>query len=212
MLKLNKVPDYFRYGYEQLCIRGIPYIIGNAHFKWQCFFWGVECGQNSKTWGIVDIVRGSDTHIKIGNNVSLNSSSVRTTASSLYARIRLRTFGGGAKIIIGDGVGLNGTAITARSKTIKIGDGTMIAPNVTIVDSDFHALWPPESRLINPAPERDEDVSIGKNVWIGMNSIILKGVLIGDNAIIGAGSVVATDIPPDCIACGNPARAIKQLT
>jgi len=53
------------------------------------------------------------------------------------------TWSQSAKIIIEDGVGLNGTSISARSKTVKVGSGTMIAPNVIIMDSDYHALWPP---------------------------------------------------------------------
>jgi acetyltransferase-like isoleucine patch superfamily enzyme len=171
----------------------------------------LECGKNIKVWGIVDIVKMPKTQIKIGNNVSLNSSSVRTTASTLYSRIRLRTDVKGAKIIIDDNVGLNGTSITARSRTITIREGTMIAPNVIVVDSDFHSLWPPENRLTSSGFENDEDVNIGKNVWIGMNSIILKGVQIGDNSIIGAGSVVTTDIPPNCVARGNPASVVKQF-
>lgn len=159
----------------------------------------------------MDILRGPGTQIKIGANVSLNSSSRRTSASSLYSRLKLRTFAADAKIIIGDNVGLNGTSITARTKTISIGKGTMTAPNVVIVDSDFHAQWPPENRANNPGFETDEDVNIGENVWIGMNSIILKGVNTGNNSIIGAGSVVSSDIPADCVAAGNPAKKIKQL-
>ena len=197
--------------YCSLFVYGGPRIIGSVYFKLQSFFWGLECGKNIKLWGIVDIIRAPKTQIKIGNNILLNSYSLRTTASSLYGRVKLRTFGEGAKIIIGDNVGLNGTSITARSRTITVGDGTIIAPNVTIVDSDFHAQWPPDIRLTNPGFESDEDVIIGENVWIGMNSTILKGARIGDNSIIGAGSIVTGDIPPNCVARGNPAQVIRQL-
>jgi len=54
-------------------------------------------------------------------------------------------------------------------------------------------------------------ISIHDNVWIGFNSIILKGVTIGENAIIGAGSVVREDIPANCVASGNPCRIIKEI-
>ena len=117
----------------------------------------------------------------------------------------------GARIEIENNVGLNGTSITARSKEICIGSGTIIAPNVTIVDSDFHSQWPPETRLSQPDFDADRAVVIGKNVWIGMNAMILKGVHIGDNAIIGAGSVVTRSVPTNCVAAGNPARVIKEL-
>ena len=86
----------------------------------------------------------------------------------------------------------------------------MIAPNCVITDSDFHALWPAETRHIEPAFERDADVTIGSHVWIGMNSIILKGVSIGDGAIIAAGSVVVRDVPAGCIAAGVPAKVVRQ--
>jgi acetyltransferase-like isoleucine patch superfamily enzyme len=111
--------------------------------------------------------------------------------------------------VIGDDVGLNGTSITSRSQAITIGAGTMIAPNVIIVDSDFHRPWPPGERRSYPGTELDRGVSIGRDCWIGMNAIILKGVTIGDNTIIGAGSVVVSDIPANALAAGSPARVVK---
>ena len=86
----------------------------------------------------------------------------------------------------------------------------MIGPNVIIVDSDFHAPWPPEGRLTRPGVENDASVMVGKNVWIGMGSIILKGVTIGDNSIVGAGSVVVNDVPSDSVVAGNPAILRKS--
>ena len=87
----------------------------------------------------------------------------------------------------------------------------MIAPNVIIVDSDFHQTWPPESRFISDTRTSDKEVIIGRNVWVGMNSLILKGSVIGDNSIIAAGSVVTEEIPPNCMAAGSPAKLIKFL-
>ena len=210
-IKGNTLGDILRYTYSYLCIDLLPRLCGRLIFRLQSRFWNIDCGRNIQVWGCVDLIKGPETQIKIGNNGSMISSSRRATASSLHSKVKLRTFMRGAEIKIGDNVGLNGTSITARSKTITIGDGTMIAPNVIIVDSDFHALWPPESRLLNPCPENDADVAIGTNVWIGINAIILKGVKIGDNSIVGAGSVVTKDIPSDCIFAGNPAKLIKKL-
>jgi len=87
----------------------------------------------------------------------------------------------------------------------------MIAPNVVIMDSDYHALWPPENRVINPAFERDRDVIIGKNVWIGSSCMILKGVTIGDNSVIAAGSIITKNIPSSVLAGGVPAKVIRNL-
>jgi len=113
--------------------------------------------------------------------------------------------------LISDGVGLNGASITARSRTIRIGENTMLAPNVVVVDSDFHCPWPPEARRTSPGLEHDADVTIGRNVWIGMRAIVLKGATIGDGAVIAAGSVVTGDIPANTLAAGVPARVVRAL-
>lgn len=173
---------------------------------------GVHYDRNFSTAGamVLDIYPGST--VAIGRNVSIVSNSRRSSASSLAFPAKIKTFTGSSKIIIGDNVGLNGTSITSRSRTILIGDGTIIAPNVIIVDSDFHPPWPPDQRGNYPGNERDRDVRIGNNCWIGMNCIILKGVSIGENSIIGAGSVVVRDIPPNALAAGVPAKVIKTYS
>ena len=162
--------------------------------------------------GIFIVVAGRKYKVKIGNNVSLISNRTRCTASSLYSPIKFKTFSETYEIIIEDNVGLNGISITSRSKKIIIGEGTIVAGNVIIVDSDFHNPWPPHNRLIFSGPQNDKNVLIGKNCWVGLNSIILKGVNIGDNSVIGAGSVVVKDIPPNCLATGSPAKVIKYYS
>jgi len=172
---------------------------------------GVDIGKRIKCWGKIDILPCPGSTIKIGDKVSIISSSKRCTAGPIYAPTKFRTFTKQAAIVIGNGVGLNGTSITCRSKEIRIGSGTMIAPNVIIFDSDFHALWPPENRIENPAFENDAGVNIGKNVWIGSSVIIKKGVSIGDNSVIAAGSIVSKDIPENVLAAGVPAKVVRQF-
>lgn len=183
---------------------------GTLALRCKAFLFGVQLGRGTSACGPVILGRWPGSRIELGPECSLISSSRRCTAATLFAPVLFRTFAPSARIRLDRGVQLNGTAITARSKTISIGHDTMIAPNCVITDSDFHALWPAETRHIEPAFERDADVTIGSHVWIGMNSIILKGVTIGDGAIIGAGSVVVGDIPAGCVAAGVPAKVIRQ--
>jgi acetyltransferase-like isoleucine patch superfamily enzyme len=146
--------------------------------------------------------------MEIGDDFHLVSEP-RRSAITQFSRGQFTVFPGGV-IRLGNHVGLNGTALTAKRR-IEIGDHTMIAPNVIIVDSDFHTKWPPELRWTTATSQFDEEVIIGRNVWIGMNTVVLKGSRIGDNSIIGTGSVVRGEIPPDSFAAGNPVRVISAL-
>ena len=98
-----------------------------------------------------------------------------------------------------------GTSIRS-AESIDIGDSTMIASDVVITDSDWHGIYDRTDYVATPKP-----VKIHKNVWIGERSIILKGTQIGENSIIGAGSVVHCDIPPNSVYAGNPAKEVKKL-
>ena len=91
---------------------------------------------------------------------------------------------------------------------VRIGDNAQIAPNVSIYTAG-HPIHP-DSR--NSGYEYGIEVSIGDNVWIGGNAVIMPGVTIGNNAVIGAGSVVTRDIPDNVIAAGNPCRIIREIT
>ena len=91
---------------------------------------------------------------------------------------------------------------------VKIGDNCQMAPNVTIYTAG-HPLHP-DSR--NSLYEYGIEVTIGDNVWIGGNTVILPGVHIGNNVVIGAGSVVTKDIPSWSLAAGNPCRVLRQIT
>ena len=169
---------------------------------------GFSVGRQPRIWGRFKLMMFADSRVVIGDHLHMVSSPDRS-GITLFSRCSLTTYPGG-EIRIGDRVGLNGTTITSK-KLVEIGDGTMIAPNVIIVDSDFHAQWPPDARLSSSTVETDRAVIIGSNVWIGMNSVILKGTTIGDNSIIGASSLVSGDIPANVLAGGNPARVLRPL-
>ncbi len=91
---------------------------------------------------------------------------------------------------------------------IFIGDNVLIAPNVTIAT----ACHPTSPTLRREALQYNLPVFIGNNVWIGSGALIMPGTKIGDNSIIGAGSVVTHDIPENVIAAGNPCRILREIT
>lgn len=167
---------------------------------------GVESGNNVILKGRPVICRFTGI-IRIGNNVILRSHDYGYH-TSIYAPVRLMTdTREDAMIEIGDNTRINGASIHATEKII-IGRNCLIASNATIIDSDGHGIIASERGSVNPV---SSPVIIEDNVWIGMNTIILKGVRIGMNSVIGAGSVVTKSIPPDCVAAGNPARIIKNI-
>ena len=167
---------------------------------------GVILGRNLLVQGRPKIVRMSGT-IRIGDNVTLRSDDCGNH-TSIYAPTRLMTDTlEDALIEIGDGTRINGACIHA-ARRITIGRNCLIASNMTMLDSDGHGVTPEDRQAANPV---SLPVEIGDNVWIGMNSIILKGVRVGDGAVIGAGSVVTKDVPANCVAAGNPARVVKAV-
>lgn len=195
--------------YERLVATLIPRLRGGASLRllglvYQRF----RCGPGARCWGPLRVIMGRGSSISIGRDLYAVSDP-RRAAIALFSPVKLRTMAG-AHIVIGDRVHLNGTSITARRR-VEIGAGTIIAANVVIVDSDFHAPWPAQSRGFDAGHERDLPVSIGDDVWIGMGTIVLKGVTIGDNTIVAAGSVVSRSLPANVIAGGSPAQVIRPL-
>lgn len=112
-------------------------------------------------------------------------------------------------IEIGDGAQINNNAfIKSEGPGIRIGARALIGSEVTIYDSDFHDLHPDRRRS---GRSNMAAVELGENVFVGDRVLILKGVRIGANSVIGAGSVVASSIPDGVIAAGNPARIIGEI-
>lgn len=115
---------------------------------------------------------------------------------------------GGHHVHLGKNVYVNFHCTFVDDAQIYIGDGTMIAPNVTIIAAS-HPISP---TLRAEGYGCNKPVYIGKNVWLASNVTVLPGVHIGDNAIIGACSVVTKDIPPNVIALGNPIKILREIT
>lgn len=113
----------------------------------------------------------------------------------------------GYNTTVGDNFFLNVNCKLMDSGKITIGDNVFIAPNVCIITEE-HAM---DTAQRIQGLEYTHPVTIGDNVWICAGVLVLPGVTIGANSVIGAGSVVTKDIPPDSLAVGNPCRVIRKV-
>jgi acetyltransferase-like isoleucine patch superfamily enzyme len=116
-----------------------------------------------------------------------------------------------ATVEIGDYCSLVGVIFSTNGQ-VRIDDYTFVAHEVVIADSPWaQPTWSSAAQaLLATAPPRGE-ITIGKNVWIGARAVILGSVRIGDDAIIGAGTVVTTDVPPNSVCVGNPQRIVRAI-
>ncbi|PMO05307.1 galactoside O-acetyltransferase [Vibrio splendidus] len=108
---------------------------------------------------------------------------------------------------LGNNVYVNFNLTLVDDTNVFIGDNVMIAPNVTIA-TGTHPISP-ELRL--KAAQFNVPVRIGNNVWLGAHTVVLPGVTIGENSVIGAGSIVTKDIPANVVAVGNPCRVVREI-
>ena len=163
-----------------------------------------------ETAQIFRFLRNKAPHaVQIGNHVSCYAGCSFSSGKNGFAKI-------------GDFTLLNGALIMAEER-IEIGSHCLVSWNVGIADSDFHPLAPAQ-RLIDakalapfykdrpPRPILEtRPVIIGDNVWIGMHSLILKGVTIGENSVVAAGAIVTKSVPANCVVAGNPAQIVKRF-
>ena len=112
-------------------------------------------------------------------------------------------------IRVGDGCGFSGTTFVAADH-IEVGDRVQIGSNASVVDTDFHPLRPDE-RMRNFNAGATAPIVIEDDVFVGMDSLILKGVTIGEGSVVGGGSVVSQDVPPRSVVAGNPATVVRDL-
>jgi Acetyltransferase (isoleucine patch superfamily) len=169
----------------------------------------VKYGKGLRLKGVPVIYNKSGAQLIIGDHVTINSSFLSNLVG-LYQRTIIMTRTPEAKIAIGNNVGISGATIYARS-SITIGDNTNIGGNAKILDNDFHPLEIEARNADIKEKIRTRPVTIGKNCFIGCNSIILKGTVLGDGCIVGAGAVVSGVYEDNSIIAGNPARVVKKL-
>jgi maltose O-acetyltransferase len=113
----------------------------------------------------------------------------------------------GVHICVGDNGFINYGCVFLDCNLIIIGDDAQIGPGVHI----YTAYHPIDTELRRSGLEAAKPVNIGRNVWLGGASVICPGVTIGENSVIGAGSVVVQDIPPNRVAVGNPCRVVREI-
>jgi acetyltransferase-like isoleucine patch superfamily enzyme len=165
-------------------------------FKYKVIRRDVKIGKNFRVNKKLSI-RGQGK-VRIGNDVYVDGTSHPVTPWTYHKE---------AEIWIGNNVFLNGTRFGCRQK-IEIGDNCILA-DCRILDTDFHSANP--HRRNDPDAIKSSPILIGKNVWISLDSVILRGVTIGDNSTISAKSVVYNNVPEYCIYGGNPAVLIKKV-
>ena len=171
---------------------------------------GIKFGRHCIVHGQLFCKIGRDSTVEIGDNFcflcgrAINPLS-RNSGGVICANEH-------AKIKIGNNVGISSSVLWAH-ESITIGNHVNIGANVIIMDSDAHSLNYIDRRNINLdlQAKKNKPIMIDDDVLIGANSIILKGVHVGKQSVIGAGSVVTSDIPANCVAAGNPAKVIKYL-
>ncbi len=114
---------------------------------------------------------------------------------------------GGAHVHFGKNVYANFNLTLVDDTHIYVGDNTMFGPNVTVATAG-HPILP---ALREQGYQYNAAVHIGKNCWFGAGAIVLPGITIGNNVVVGAGSVVTKDLPDNVIAVGNPCRILREV-
>jgi acetyltransferase-like isoleucine patch superfamily enzyme len=159
---------------------------------------------------------GMDNYLKIGKPLSAGNVRIHLAGGARVSIDDDCTLGhlfihavNGSRVHIGKGAMFNGFVrlLLHETQQITVGDGCLFAGNVDVTVSDMHSILDMETgERINHAG----DVHISERVWVGQSAIILKGVSIGRDSVIGANSVVTRDVPANCIAAGNPAKVIRR--
>lgn len=175
--------------------------IGTIFMKLDLKIRGIRYGNDIRFMGLMKFKRSNKSSITIGNHCIFRSK--RT--SNLIGINRpciVTALMPNSKLNIGDYCGFSGTVIGCFNE-INIGNHVRCGANTLITDSDWH--------MDDDRVGKSKPINIDDYVWLGVNVTVLKGVSIGENSVIGAGSVVVSDIPSHVIAAGNPCKVIKNL-
>ena len=184
----------------------ISAIICTMYSKLICLLKDVRIGKYNKFYGLPLIVRHPYSTISIANNCRFRSDS-SSNLIGVNRKCIISTNSPNARVSIGNNCGFSGTSIGCLVEII-IDDNVLLGANTLITDFDWHNLDPSKRSL---PVQKGSPIRIEENVFIGYGATILKGVNIGKNSVIGAHSVVTSNIPANCIAAGNPCKVIKYF-
>lgn len=193
-----------------------PWKVWNQLWRWLAYprvrllfaMNGIPWGHDWRFYGVPIIQKHRLSQMSFGPGLQLRSS-LRSNPLAPNRPVVLATWQAGAVLEVGANFAMTGGTICAAERII-IKDNVVVGANATIIDTDFHPL-DPDQRKLQPSDARTGMIVIEDDVFIGMNSLILKGVTIGKGSVVGAGSVVTKDVPPGVIIAGNPARIIREL-
>jgi acetyltransferase-like isoleucine patch superfamily enzyme len=165
------------------------------------WWWRIDIGADCVFHGMPVLRRHPGSVIRMASGCMFNSSPL-SNKIGVNRPCMISTLAEDAEIRIGAGCGFSGTVIGC-AKSIVLEERVRCGANTLITDTDWHRDDP---RAGNDAP-----VHICRNVWLGANVTVLKGVTIGENTVIAAGSVVTRSLPSDVVAAGVPARVIRRI-
>lgn len=201
---------YLLYKFQRKVARSGLGIFNKLRLKFYLYIFNVEhssFGTNGVPY--LDIARNS--RVKIGKNFRMNNGQFYNSIG--YSQKCSIIVGDAAILNIGNDVGISQTAIVCQ-KNIEIGNNVKMGGGVKIYDTDFHSLdfFYRKTPLDDLNNKKTAKIKIGDDVFIGADSIVLKGVTIGDRSIVGAGSLVTKNVPNDEIWAGRPAKRIRNTS
>jgi acetyltransferase-like isoleucine patch superfamily enzyme len=169
---------------------------------------GVEIGENLRATSFPTCRCHPQGKIRIGDNCTILNKLTENLAGIVHPTVLYA--GRNGLLQIGNNVGISGAVLYCTTE-IVIEDNVNIGANSKIYDTDFHPISAMERRKPHSEQIGKASVRVCEDVWVGADVTILKGVKIGARSIVGAGSLVTKDVPPDSIVAGRPARVIKHI-
>jgi len=180
----------------------VPYFPRDILF---CWWKGLQWSSGWRLYRLPLIAKnGRKGEIRIGLDF-VACSDPRRNVLGVFQRVVIKTCGHGAKILIGDDVGMSGCSISAAT-SISIGNHVLLGSGCLITDSDSHPIDPADRREGGGGVAKP--IVIENDVFVGARAIVLKGVTIGEGSVVGAGAVVTKSVPPYSVVAGNPAKIV----